>query len=81
MGGVEVSFHSGIIQHNFEHNTLVSLVTPGSIILYFCEHNQISQLRGMELKDAVYIFIECWEGLGENKIIVVSNYQKVLVTK
>lgn len=41
-GGVEVSFQSGInlsmitpAEHNFEHNTLVSRVTPKSIILYF----------------------------------------------
>ena len=27
------------VEHNFEHNTLVSRVTPESIILYFFEHN------------------------------------------
>ena len=27
------------VEHNFEQNTLVSRVTPESIILYFFEHN------------------------------------------
>ena len=27
------------VEHNFEHNTLVSRVTPESLILYFFEHN------------------------------------------